>query len=68
MLLSLGHAQASLLRFLCRPEDQATQLWPLTTARSDASEQAWHALAPHHRQALETPAMSFEVLLATLAR
>ena len=38
LLVSLGPAQGSMLKYLVRPEDQATQRWSLLTARSDAIE------------------------------
>jgi hypothetical protein len=50
-----------------QPEAQATQLWPLVTARADAVEAARHGVAPHHRQALESPGAPLEALLSTLA-
>lgn len=67
LLISLGAAQGAMLRYLAQPEAQATQLWPLVTSRADAVEAAHHNLAPHHRQALESPAASLEALLSTLA-
>ncbi len=67
LLVSLGPAQASLLRCLARVEDQASWLWPLLTSRADAIEAARLGAPPHHRQALEAPAAPLEVLLSTLA-
>lgn len=68
LLVSLGPASGSLMRFLVCPDDHATQLWPLMTTRPDAIELARQGIAPHHRQALDTGAMPLEALLATLAR
>lgn len=67
MLVSLGAAQGSMMRYLVQSDAQATQLWPLVTARPEAIEAALHNLAPHHRQALEAPAVPLETLLSTLA-
>ena len=67
LLISLGPAQGAMLRYLVQPETQATQLWPLLTARADAIDAARHNVAPHHRQVLESPAAPLESLLSTLA-
>ena len=67
LLVSLGPAQGAMLKYLVRPEDQATQRWPLLTARPDAIEAAWHGVAAHHRQVLDAPAAPLEALLSTLA-
>ncbi len=67
MLLSLGPAHGNLLRFLVRPEDQATQRWPLRSLRVDAIELARQGIAAHHRASLDTPVTTLEALLSTLA-
>lgn len=66
-LVSLGPAHGALLRYLVRPEDQATQLWPLVTSRPDAIELARQGVAAHHRQALDTGAAPLEALLSALS-
>lgn len=68
LLLGVGSAPGAMFRFLARPDDSANTLWPLTTTRADVIEQARQTMAPHHRQALETPDYPLEGLLAVLAR
>ncbi len=66
MLVCLGAASGSLLRFVARPDDQSTQLWPLRTARPDAIELARQGLNAHQRQALDTGPAPLEALLSML--
>jgi type VI secretion system ImpM family protein len=67
LLVTLGYSHGSVVRMLVHPEETPTQLWPLLTTRQDAIELARQGIAPHHRQCLDTPTVSFETLLATLA-
>lgn len=68
MLVALGAAPAPMLRQLLREGDPAANLWPLRTQRTEALEAAWASLGPHHRQALEAPALPLEHLLTAFAR
>ncbi|MBL8603497.1 MAG: type VI secretion system-associated protein TagF [Myxococcales bacterium] len=68
LLVALGAATPTMLKQLARPADQAQNLWPLRAGRAEALEQAWAAMAPHHRQVLETPALPLEHLFAQMAR
>jgi len=68
LLLALGPGPGTMLRQLVRQGDPAANLWPLTTQRPDALGPAWAGLGPHHRQALEVPALPLEHLLATFSR
>lgn len=67
-LVSLGAASGTMLRWLTRPDPSAMALWPATTQRPEAIHQAWQALAPHHRQALDVFDISLETLVSTLSR
>ncbi len=68
LLVALGPAPGTMLRQLLRQGDTASTLWPLTTTRPDAIGPLWATMAPHHRQALEHPALPLEHLLAAFAR
>jgi type VI secretion system protein ImpM len=68
LLVSLGPAPTSMLRYLARREPEATRLWPLTTERPDAIESVRQALGSRHREALEDPHLSLEALLEAVAQ
>jgi type VI secretion system protein ImpM len=68
LLLTLGAATGTSLRFMAKPSDTANQLWPLVTTRADMIEQSRQTIAPHWKQALDTAQIPLEFLLSTLAR
>jgi type VI secretion system ImpM family protein len=63
LLLTLGAPSPSALTFLANPRHRSTRLWPLRTAIASAADQAWAALAPEQRRAIEEP----DALLGDLA-
>jgi type VI secretion system protein ImpM len=67
-MVALGPAHGAMLRYLARPSEQASALWPVVTDRYDVIAQSAQALHPHHRQALDRFDLSLEVLLGALSR
>ncbi len=55
LLMTLGPPAPLALAFLANPRHRSTRLWPLRTAVTTAAEQAWAALEPAQRQAIEEP-------------
>jgi type VI secretion system protein ImpM len=56
LLVTLGPPSPLALAFLANPRHRSTRLWPLRTAVPTAADQAWAALEPAQRQAIEDPA------------
>lgn len=67
-MISLGPAHPAMLKYLARPSEPASALWPVLTDRPEVVAQSAQALAPHHRQALDRYDLSLEVLLGVLSR
>jgi type VI secretion system protein ImpM len=67
LILPLGPPPPPTLLYLARPDHGGAKLWPLVTERPDAIEAARQQLSQPHRRAIDEPATSLELLLATLA-
>ncbi|HLK92910.1 MAG TPA: type VI secretion system-associated protein TagF [Polyangia bacterium] len=55
LLVTLGPPAPLALAFVANPRHRSTRLWPLRTAVASAADQAWAALEPSQRQAIEEP-------------
>jgi type VI secretion system protein ImpM len=64
LLLTLGPPSPLALAFLANPKHRSNRFWPLRTAVASAADQAWAALEPAQRQALEDPQGSLGDLAA----
>jgi len=64
LLITLGPPSPLALAFLANPQHRSSRFWPLRTKVPAAADQAWAALTPSQRAALEDPSASFGDLAA----
>jgi type VI secretion system protein ImpM len=64
LLITLGPPSPMALAFLANPRHRSTRFWPLRTAVPSAADQAWAALTPAQRAAVEDPNATFGDLAA----
>jgi type VI secretion system protein ImpM len=67
LVITLGPPSPTALAYLANPAHRSTRLWPLSTKVAGAADQAWAALSPEQRRAIEDPAASLGDLASAFA-